>query len=73
MSTEQQRVRYQQALALWIEAEVIGPVIQAHDEHQRGGSQDAWKKAIEAVHTAIRAKVLESYRNGQKTSTRGKP
>ena len=45
----------------WTETEVINPLVYVHAEDDDEG----WKRCIEQIKKAIRAKVLESYRNGQ--------
>jgi site-specific DNA-methyltransferase (adenine-specific) len=49
-------------LDLWTEANVISPLQLAAPE----GSQKEWQRAVDVVKTAIRAKALESFRNGRK-------
>jgi hypothetical protein len=56
MSEEKQS--FMQQLDAWADREVVMPLLDPADEAEG----DA---VIEKVHKAIRAKVLESYRNGQ--------
>ena len=55
----EQKVNYMAELNLWIDANVIGPIESACDNPQE------LEMAAEQVKKLIRAKVLESYRNGQ--------
>ena len=48
-------------LDLWTEANVIGVLQSAH-----GAKQKEWDQAVRSAKTAIRAKVLESFRNGRR-------
>lgn len=59
MSEEKQKSSFMQELDQWSESNVIGPLFACEVEP---GDFDA---AVERVKKAIRAKVLESYRNGQ--------
>ena len=56
---ERQKSSYMQELDRWIESNVIGPLFTSE-----AGEED-WEQCVERVKKAIRAKVLESYRNGQ--------
>ena len=58
MSGEKQS-SFMQELDRWSEANVISPLFAGES------SPDDWMEAVERVKKAIRAKVLESYRNGQ--------
>ena len=49
-----------QELDLWSDANVIEPLL-----HCTETESSDWEKAVEQIKKAIRAKVLESYRNGQ--------
>jgi hypothetical protein len=55
----EQKSNYMAELNLWIDANVIGPIESA------SGSPQELEMASEQVKKLIRAKVLESYRNGQ--------
>jgi hypothetical protein len=55
----EQKTNYMAELDLWIEANVIGPIESASDSPQE------LEMAAEQVKKLIRAKVLESYHNGQ--------
>lgn len=48
-----------QELDRWSEANVISPLYAGESDPEE------WMQAVERVKKAIRAKVLESYRNGQ--------
>ena len=50
----------------WTEANVINPLIYAKAEDE----EETWKICAEQVKKAIRAKVLESYHNGQAAGPR---
>ena len=53
-----------QELDLWSEANIFRPLFGTDP------NQDDWKGVTEQVKKAIRAKVLESYRNGQQAGPR---
>jgi hypothetical protein len=57
-------------LDLWSEANVIGPLQSAPDFQSLVPKE--WEQTVETVKRAIRAKMLESYRNGQKRNLRPK-
>jgi len=57
--SEQKQSSFMQELDRWTESTVIGPLFASET------IEDDWEPAIERVKKAIRAKVLESYRNGQ--------
>ena len=60
MSEEQEKaISFMQKLDQWTESNVIGPILTSETD------PDDWATAVERVKKAIRAKVLESYRNGQ--------
>ena len=71
-ATSRQRLQsngYMAELDLWSEANVIGPLQLAAPDFQWVSKE--WEQTVEEVKSAIRAKVLESYRNGgQATSPR---
>ena len=52
-------------LDLWSDANEVGPLFTAARDYDEQQSYD-WENTVERVHKAIREKVLESYRNGQK-------
>ncbi len=56
-----------QELDLWSEVNVIGPLLASET------NPDEWESTLERVKKAIRAKVLESYRNGQIAGARPAP
>ena len=49
---------------MWSEANVVGPLFHTDLD------QDNWEESVAQVKKAIRAKVLESYRNGQSAGPR---
>ena len=51
-------------LDLWSEANVVGPLSSTDP------NQTDWEDAVARVKKTIRAKVLESYRNGQSAGPR---
>jgi hypothetical protein len=59
MSEEKPKSSFMQELDQWSEVNVIGPLFASEAE------PDDFDAAVERVKKAIRAKVLESYRNGQ--------
>jgi|SRR5665213_417939 len=59
MSEEKQTSSYMQELDRWIDANVISPLYAGES------SADEWMDAVERVKKSVKAKVLESYRNGQ--------
>jgi hypothetical protein len=68
MSEQQEKTKsFMQALDLWSEVNVIGPLF-ANETNP-----DEWEGSVERVKKAIRAKVLESYRNGQVAGPRPAP
>lgn len=56
-----------QELDYWTEANVIGPLLASETDAEE------WEPTIERVKKAIRAKFLESYRNGQVAGPRQAP
>jgi hypothetical protein len=60
----EQKSSFMQELDLWSEANIVGPLASADPNHQD------WEIAVEQVKKALRTKVLESYRNGQKAGPR---
>jgi hypothetical protein len=61
--SEQKPSSFMQELDKWTESTIIEPLADAGDE-------DLYLKLVEDVKKAIRAKVLESYRNGLKAGPR---
>ena len=59
MSEQKQSSFFMQELDRWSDANVVSPLYAGE------ASADEWMAAVERVKKAIRAKVLESYRNGQ--------
>lgn len=60
----EQKPSFMAELDLWTEANVLGPMYHT-DPNQRD-----WEDAVMRIKKAIRAKVLESYRNGQSAGPR---
>jgi hypothetical protein len=56
---EKPKSSFMQELDQWTESTVIGPLFASETDGED------WEPTIERVKKAIRAKVLESYRNGQ--------
>jgi hypothetical protein len=59
----EQKLSFMEELDLWSEANVIGPLLTTDP-------QSDWSEAVVQVTKAIRANVLESYRNGQAAGPR---
>jgi hypothetical protein len=64
--SEQKKPSFMQELDDWTEANVINPL---HEAVTEGDGADC-EATCEAIKKAIRAKVLESYRNGQQAGSR---
>jgi hypothetical protein len=65
MSEQQQKPRsFMEELDQWSEVNIIDPLIHPSQ------FPEEWENTIENVKKAIRAKVLESYRNGQAAGQR---
>jgi hypothetical protein len=62
----EQKVSFMQELDTWADAYVIAPLVYSEDENDT----EVTEESIQQVKRAIRAKVLESYRNGQVTGPR---
>jgi hypothetical protein len=60
----EQKRTFMQDLDLWSDANVVGP-LSMNDPQALD-----WENVVEQVKKAIRAKVLESYRNGQQAGPR---
>jgi hypothetical protein len=58
---------YQAELAAWVERAIVAKLASARDEFAESGDESAWDQVRQAVQEAIRAKMLESFRNGQET------
>ena len=58
----EQKTNFMHELDLWIDANVIGPLVVNGDPFE---DEEDTQATIERVKKAIRTKVLESYRNGQ--------
>ena len=63
-SMSEQKPSFMTELDMWSEANVIGPLFHTDLD------QDNWEESVAQVKKAIRAKVLESYRNGQSAGPR---
>ena len=62
----QKSIGYQRSLELWVDTTIIGRFETVADEFARGlTDREEWKLACDSIRTSIRAKMLESYRNGQ--------
>ena len=59
---EKPKSSFMQELDQWSESNVIGPLCTTLAESD---ADEEWGPVLERVKKAIRAKVLESYRNGQ--------
>jgi len=64
MSEQEKPKSFMQELDLWSEANVIEPLLRPSQHAEE------WESTIEQVKKAIRAKALESYRNGQAAGPR---
>ena len=60
----EQKPNFMAELDLWSEANVIGPLMHADPTNKE------WEDATAQVKKPIRAKVLDSYRNGQAAGPR---
>ena len=65
-SNQDKPAGYQHELELWTESEIIDPLVHA----AKYGPDQVLAETKQAVIKVIRAKVLESYRNGQKAGPR---
>ncbi len=64
MSEQEKPKSFMQELDLWCDANIIGPLSSTDPKGKD------WGIVTESVRNAIRTKVLESYRNGQKAGPR---
>ncbi len=64
MSEQQKPKSFMQELDEWSDANIFRPLFHTDP------NQDDWESAEAQVKKAIRAKVLESYRNGQQAGPR---
>ena len=69
MSEQEKPKSFMQELDQWTEANVINPLVYVHAEDD----DEDWKSCVEQIKKAIRAKVLESYRNGLKAGAKPAP
>ena len=73
MSEQEKPKSFMEELDQWTDANVIRPLFEADSyepANAAGGNVSEFQVAAEAVKKAIRQKVLESYRNGQKAGPR---
>ncbi len=69
MSEQQQKPKsFMQELDLWIDLNVVGVIVSNAAVFEEDPQR--WPEAVAEVKRAIRAKVLESYHNGQRTPAR---
>jgi hypothetical protein len=61
----EQKTNYMAQLDAWSIDSVINPLFSAAENYDGEHNYD-WENTVEQVQKAIREKVLESYRNGQK-------
>jgi hypothetical protein len=61
---------FMRELDVWSAGTVVGPLSQAHEEYRNTHDHARWSEAVQQIQKAIRAKVLESYRNGQRAPFR---
>jgi hypothetical protein len=69
----EQKQSFMQQLDEWIDGNVITPLLEAdpyEPDNTAGGNVSELQTAVETVKKAIRAKVLESYHNGQAAGPR---
>ncbi len=64
MSEQEKAKSFMQELDLWTHANITSPLFTAARDYDDQHAAD-WEQTVERVNKAIRAKVLESYRNGQ--------
>jgi hypothetical protein len=62
----EQKVSFMQELDTWADAYVISPLLYSEDENDT----EVTEESVQQVKRALRAKVLESYRNGQSAGPR---
>jgi hypothetical protein len=67
--SEQKKPSFMQELDQWTEAAIARPLLKAAQDYDDSHVYD-WESAVGAIQQAIRAKVLESYRNGQQAGPR---
>lgn len=63
--SEQKTKSFMQELDQWMKTAVIDPLVFGDDPDEDPNARN-WEDLIAEVRNAIRQKVLESYRNGQK-------
>ena len=66
MSEQEKPTSFMEELDRWTEATVIKPLREAHEYMRDYDDPARYHATVEAALKAIRTKVLESYRNGQK-------
>jgi hypothetical protein len=65
MSEQEKPKSFMEELDLWTDANIVG-LLETNDPARHEG----WQTVVGQVKKAIRAKVLESYRNGQAAGPR---
>ncbi|MDA2933232.1 hypothetical protein MYX82_02700 [Acidobacteria bacterium AH-259-D05] len=70
----EQKSGFMQELDRWTDEEVIGPIWDnLPDSEDNPEDRENFSRVTDAVKKAIREKVLESYRNGQKAGLPKRP
>jgi hypothetical protein len=67
---EKPKSSFMQELDRWSESEVINPLLYAGAKGVEDGAEADWEPTTEETKQKIRAKVLESFRNGQAAGQR---
>jgi hypothetical protein len=62
----EQKKSFMQELDEWTNVNIVKRMADAIDDLRQGGDEDSYVAAVDEVKKAVRAKVLESFRNGQK-------
>ena len=71
MSEQEKPKSLMQELDQWIEAKVVDPL--RYGDAPDDPDARSWDDIVDEVHLAIRAKVLESYKNGIRAGSRPLP
>ena len=66
MSEQEKPKSFMQELDQWTDGEIVGTLLAVATPGDIDTNDPVWDTAVEEVKKAIRTKVLESYRNGQK-------
>ena len=70
----EQKLSYMQVLDQWTDDQVVGPLWDNFPGNEDDPeAQENFSQAVEGVKKTIREKVLESFRNGQKTGPYKQP